>query len=455
MDSAEVTRRLVEMECGRVRGRRVVVVSGIAAGGTALVRRCLDHGAAAVLLVGMSAGTGELPSSDEARVVLSGAPAFTTMADELAVTQTFVDDPPTEVRDAVHEFDPSGDAVVITTSFATLGRYLDRDTWGGRPARFTALEDKTLSRGIWWAAGVDHSPEEVVDCTWESLSESTSRLDHGAGVVWSADASHGWNGGADRVRWVRDDLERRAAFDELRSVADRVRVQPFLDGVPCSIHGVVAPDGVAVLRPVELLVLRRVGGTQLVYCGISTTWDPPGHRREQMRDAARRVGAWLAEEHDYRGAFGLDGVLTAQGWLPTELNPRFSGGLQTIAKGVPDLPLATAHQALLRGGDLGVTAADLEAVLLPAADEHRFGSAYTASRQRAETTRSVRLAGWQPVDEGGDATLEQGPSPHGSLVRWRPDAPTGRLAHHAAEAMALADQLWDTGIGPLEAAPEA
>ena len=31
---------------------------------------------------------------------------------------------------------------------------------------------------------------------------------------------------------------------------------PFLDGVPCSIHGMVLPDGTAALRPVEIAMLR-------------------------------------------------------------------------------------------------------------------------------------------------------------------------------------------------------
>ena len=30
---------------------------------------------------------------------------------------------------------------------------------------------------------------------------------------------------------------------------DRVRVMPFLDGVPCSIHGLVLPDGTAAVPP--------------------------------------------------------------------------------------------------------------------------------------------------------------------------------------------------------------
>jgi hypothetical protein len=60
------------------------------------------------------------------------------------------------------------------------------------------------------------------------------------------------------VRWVGTDEQARAAAEFLGEHRDdRLWVMPFLDGVSCSIHGFVLPGGVAALRPVELLVLRR------------------------------------------------------------------------------------------------------------------------------------------------------------------------------------------------------
>ena len=88
---------------------------------------------------------------------------------------------------------------------------------------------------------------------------------------------------------------------------------PFLDGVPCSIHGFVLPDGTAALRPVEIAMLRDEAERRFVYGGLGTSWDPPAADREEMRDVVRRVGAHLQAAHGYRGAFGIDGVLTADG----------------------------------------------------------------------------------------------------------------------------------------------
>ena len=61
---------------------------------------------------------------------------------------------------------------------------------------------------------------------------------------------------------------------------------------------------------------------------------PAGGVREEMREAARRVGEQLRAEVEFRGAFTLDGVATADGFRPTELNPRFGAGLEVITRGL-------------------------------------------------------------------------------------------------------------------------
>ena len=59
---------------------------------------------------------------------------------------------------------------------------------------------------------------------------------------------------------------------------DRVRVMPFLEGVPCTIHGVVFPDHVIVVRPVEQITLRHAAGPTFLYAGCATFCDPPAAR---------------------------------------------------------------------------------------------------------------------------------------------------------------------------------
>ena len=68
--------------------------------------------------------------------------------------------------------------------------------------------------------------------------------------------------------------------------ADRVRIMPFLEGIPCSIHGIVFETQVIAVRPVEMLTLRRPDVGILEYVGTATFYDPPDDIRRAMRSVA-------------------------------------------------------------------------------------------------------------------------------------------------------------------------
>ncbi len=242
---------------------------------------------------------------------------------------------------------------------------------------------------------------------------------------------------------------------------------PFLDGVPCSIHGVVVPGpggGTAVFRPVELAILRQVEERRFVYGGLSTWWDPPAADREEMRGVARRVGDHLRAAHDYRGAFGIDGVLTADGFRPTELNTRMSAGVTTIAAIDPTF-FALLQRHLVAGLDTGLSAADLE-TLLPLMDAHRTG-------RPSAVGQGVSVGGTfaYPVSYADGARLERAPergtpsgselvaadTPIGFFAKIEPCtllAPGDRLAPLNAALLAHLDATYDTGFGTLVAAPD-
>jgi hypothetical protein len=408
-------------------------------------------------------GTGELPAADEAQTVVIQGPKLATLSEEVASWILFAANPPARARAALTAFDPDGAALALMSPFALVDMYLGRESLGGRPKSFWALEDKSLNDALWDAAGVPHSPAQVVDADPAHVRDAARDLDDGHGTVWSADASQGMNGGGDRVRWVVTDDDAQTALETLLPVSARIRVQPFLEGVPCSIHGFVLPDGVAVFRPVELVVLRSISPRRFIYAGISTCWDPSSPDRAEMRALARRVGQHLQTEHAYRGGFSVDGVLTSDGFRPTELNPRFAGGLSTIGKSVPELPLELLQMATIRSIDMGVGARQLEDLLVPAADAQRYGSAYhVISAPGPDETETVEVTGGPDglrVAGSGDfviGTLERGPANLGSLIRFIPAqmSPGMRMAPFAVAMFALADRLWDTGIGPVEAAPD-
>jgi hypothetical protein len=229
------------------------------------------------------------------------------------------------------------------------------------------------------------------------------------------------------------------------------------------------PGAVATFRPVEMVTLRRPGSTRLHYAGAATFWDPPDEDREVMRDLARRVGAGLRQRVGYRGAFTVDGVLAAEGFLPTELNPRLGAGLATMTRDLPDLPVSLLDRALIEGEPLALAADDLERQLLAAADRTRAGGAWTVTERgpsppengAADATRELPVVfeggACRPADgRPADGVLSFGPSGVGGFVRLGLDparVPAGPpVAPFAVAAFALADERFGTGIGSLEPA---
>ena len=204
---------------------------------------------------------------------------------------------PADLRAAVDAFDPerAGSGSPRRSSPPTSRR---RPAGHRRPARVVpgprgqAAGGRRLGRRRRRAGAVPHRrPGRRA-----ALDAATAELGTELGAVWSGDARGGFNGGGNFVRWLRDDRDRAAAAAFFRPRCDRVRVLPFLEGVPCSIHGFVLPDGTAVLRPVEIVTLRDPAARTMAYCGLGSTWDPPAGDREAMRGAARRVGAHLQRD---------------------------------------------------------------------------------------------------------------------------------------------------------------
>ena len=169
--------------------------------------------------------------------------------------------------------------------------------------------------------------------------------------------------------------------------------------------------------------------------GVASFWDPPADHRDEMRAAARRVGALLRDEVGFAGSYGIDGVLTADGFRPTELNPRMGGGLSVVARAVPAIPLFPLHWIAAAGLPLGVTAEELERTLTPAADARRGGGGWVFVSRRLSARRRHRLVVADGTcrrageGEAADAELTAGPGSEGGFVRCilDPDrTPTGR-----------------------------
>ena len=291
-------------------GRKVVLTGGPLAALTGVCRRLRELGAERPFVLATGMGTGEPPGPEEAEwcVVELAAPDLVA---EIRAAMRLLRLLPEGVAAALDRWDPRREALVLSPMFNELPQIAGRRVYGPRRPEWRRLEDKVVVDALWDDLGVPRAPSEVVPAEGAALRAAARRLDRGAGTAWAGDARQGFHGGAFCLRWVRGEEDAAEAAAFLAARCDRVRVMPFLEGIPCSIHGVVFPEGVASFRPVEMVTLRRPGSNRLRYAGAATFWDPPAADREVMRDLARRVGAGLRDRVGYRGAFTVDG-----GWRP-------------------------------------------------------------------------------------------------------------------------------------------
>lgn len=411
-----------------------------------------------VLVVATAVGTGPVPTG--VRVVEIDSPHVTSATEELRVIDHLTRTLPDEVLAELDDFDPGRRGFWWCGPFVTNDEPVaGRPVLFGRSRRQLAMEDKLFAERLWDEAGIFHAPSRIVPVDRAALAAATAELATDLGAVWSGDARDGFNGGGNFVRWVTTDRGQDAAYGFFAPRCDQVRVQPFLDGVACSIHGVVLPDGTATFRPVEIVTLRNRERLRFVYGGLSTWWDPPDADRAYMRGVARTVGEHLSRRYGYRGFFGIDGVLTADGFLPTEINTRMPAGATTLAK-VDGRLLHFVHSSLVSGRDPGVTVAELE-TLVPLMDATRIGD------PKAFGPESVGEAVDYPVtvdDRGLHRTeVETGTvfliadNPSGYFATLRPCSALAlgdRLAPITVALMRHLDEHFGTDHGDLEAAPD-
>ena len=451
---------LVERLARLYAGGPVILGPGVLAAFTPTVAELRGHGCR-VLVLATARGAGPVPAPDECTIVELETPTTRLVTDELRLLDQLAHDLPDHAVAAIERFDPAGEAVWNVGHFVQDDEpILGRRVVGGRPAAYFRMEDKLFAEEVWAACNVPTAPHLVVPVEETALAEATATLASPLGAVWTGDTRDGFHGAGNYVRWVADEDDRAVAQAFFALHCDRVRVAPFLDGVPCSIHGFVLPDGTAALRPVEIVVLRKVDSHEFVYGGLSSFWDPPDADRAEMRAIAQRVGNWLQAEHDYRGAFGIDGILTADGFRPTELNTRFPAGAVRLAAVDRQLfDLLQTH--LVAGLDTGVTVADLEG-LVPMMDAARTGQPVAIGQGVSLGTSDEYDLHW----DGATLTKAQGKTgntlvvadtPSGFFSRIAPCAalaPGDRLAPLNAALLAYLDREYDAGFGPVEAAPD-
>jgi threonine aldolase len=408
-----------------------------------VVRSLLELGATEVLVVcdGGSAG--------EARA----AGASAVEADPLGAGgwDGLLADPPAAVLAAVAAADPHASARVLLPPGCPAAGLGGRPAFGALRTPAQALRDPVAALRLWREAGLPVAPAAVVEAAADA-PPAAAELDRGSGTVW---ASARWRGS----RWVPDFAEPPAELAAgctphtgggaagdggsagRTAVGGLVRVMPFLAGRPCGVHGVVLGDGVAALRPVEHVTVRGDAGSRLRRIGHGTVWDPPAWAREELGDAAARVGAVLAAR-GLRGGFEVHGVLTADGFRPTGCTPWWEDTADYLDIALPELPYRLLHHALAAGEPAGVPAAELASLLVDAADNHRHAVVRLPAASWPAGTAALELrrapgSGWTAAAVAPPAAA---PERHGEPVVCLqiPPSPRGVAAREPGDPAAAA-----------------
>lgn len=423
-------------------------------------------GADRTLAIGAYQGVGDLPEAIEHIVIGDAYTGFKMEA--IRHADQVLRSPPPAVLEAVDRFDPHGSARAIVDFTMSAGTRCGRPTFGARPRQWEELEDKIAVARLWEDAGVRTAPSECLDLDSPRsvITSHHRRLASANGTVWSVDNRAGWHGGAHGTFWVPDEEVAVRVLDRLDPRHRRIRMMPFLDGIPCSIHGMVIGETTIAFRPIESLVYLSRRTARFVYARASSHWDPPQSVRDGMRAVAVAVGRVLRERVGYRGIFTVDGVLTASGFRPTEVNTRYGAALPASMETVDGEPinLFLTNVAVIEGL-LDVDPSTLERWVCANLDAHRFCSSFfeTTGSPSEERHRQVVF------EAGGRLWLSGGDDPDVAVVadvHWAAKGETGMLRITAGsdlpigpasaplvlEIARLVDAEWRIGLPELESA---
>lgn len=421
-----------------------------------------ELGAATPLLLAGNQGTSGAPLPKNLRLHLLGTKGE-NMVDSARNLLTALSNLSVEVIEDINDWDPEREARWACEGLLLeMGEIAGRPKYGRRLEPWTDLENKTTIDALWDAIGVKRAPSIVSDISKPNLIENAKTLDNGLGTVWVPDNREGVQGGSISLRWAISDEDYDTTKEEMREIADRVRVMPFLEGIPVSVHGIVFPKGIAVFRPVELIVLRKREERRFLWSGCSTGYDPHPQDRERMREIARNTGTYLRDSVDYRGPFSIDGILTREGFVPTELNPRLSGGFGAMLQGLPELPFAPLCWAIMENEQLDYRPSLLEKAIVQAADATRRLRGHTQTTIAVNERRTVELVGeesvYREVHEGElpEAAITIGPSPVGGIVIFSlyssSEANNVLVAPEMVRALRFSDDFFGTDFGELTCA---
>jgi len=449
----------IELLRQRFAGQKVILAHGPLAAMKPTLLLLQQLGAQKPLILAETKGTGSgMPDPGDADAFIVGTPSTDIMSAVRGYDQGLKNLPEDAAR-ALKTWDPKREAIVIRSLFSTLTEVAGRAVYGKRLPQWVALEDKTIVDDFWDRCDVKRAPTKTVETNPTAIKAAAAELNRGDGTVWAADNKEGWHGGGTYTRWVTNDSTADDALEFFTPRSDKVRVMPFLEGIPCSIHGTVFPNAITTTYlPMEMVIMRKPRNA-FFYCGTGNCWSPSEQDATIMRDVARRAGEQLRKEVGFRGSFTVDGVMTSDGFLPTELNPRYGAALAVLCKSVPRLPMYILDLAIAQGEPWDFRPSDLENMIRSGGTHNRKPRAGVLCQVKREDSKDLLLVETEQDyrlaanEEFPDAKLRWGPGPTGSymdfeLLRYTDGE---SVAPYVEKLTRFADRELGTSFGELHA----
>ncbi|MBI1758966.1 MAG: hypothetical protein HYR62_07040 [Actinobacteria bacterium] len=353
---------------------------------------------------------------------------------------------------AADAFDPDHTAMLVLPDPLDPARVGDRRQIGSRHAAWRHFEDKTVVDTLWDAIGVRRTRSITTDYL-PDLGALGMLVDGGSGVVCSFQpVGAGPAAGGDGIWWWRHG-QPPAAMPTAGPGAWRVRLMPLLEGVPVRLHGLVLTHHVVAFPPMEIVTLPRPDHGTLMYAG---TVPALGHRPDLLAQT-KHLGAGLRGQLGYRGGFSVDGVLTVEGFRPTNFNARLTSAMEG-ARSELRVVLHSVNLLARDGTDLKPTVVErLAEQVFDNREEYTLYGAATCVGAGKPRHVAVRWAGRSRlvVADGphADGRLEVTPSVRGWLLtatltvaRLPLGRPVGRFA---PEIFRLSDRILGTAFGNL------
>lgn len=313
--------------------------------------------------------------------------------------------PTEQLRTRLDTEDPHGSALVYAGSFTAAASLCARRVIGARSIRHLNAERKDTQRELFGIRGhvacLDDGLEHV------NLPAVVQGIpDHG--IAMATSHTYLLPGTADirRVRELTATLKR----DCTQVVTNR-----FDPGIPCTFYGFITAKSIIDVGPVEALVSWDPRTLRLHANGILRPLLTPEHVLRSARVAVHAIAQRLHNQLGYVGAFGVDGVLTGEGYAIHEINPRVCAGFNLLDQLAPQAaPLAAIDLVLRELPDMSTVLDPPLAALATALQRHPTPAyrlwetpahsvpapATSAARLRwSEQIRTTAARGRRPVNE--------------------------------------------------------